>query len=199
VKARSALALAVLLAGCTRTVPADVASFVTRVHRTCLDQDRRDPRALQFYEESEALRERYAAVCLWPSLEAARQELVHYLNAHPPGLGLWRDKIEALRRDCRTAAGAGYFSGALKVLREFGDRFGVEKEPGLAIALEGERTHLGRLAMNWARRSCADAEHEREIGHPADAQGILWRACHNLAGFDSARELVAKALADLHK
>jgi hypothetical protein len=197
-QARAALALAVLLAGCTRTVPADVASFVRRVHGTCLDQERRDPRALQFYEESEALRERYAAVCLWPSLEAVRQELVQYLNAHPPELGLWRDKIEALRRNCRTAAGVGDFNWALKVLRDFGHRFGVDKEPGLAIELERERTHLGGLAMDWARSSCARAEHEREIGHPADAQGILWRACHNLAGFDSAWDLVAKALADLH-
>src|SRR6185295_5239735 len=128
--------------GCTRTIPADVKAFVVKVRSTRLDPSKHDPRALQFYEESEALRERYASVCRWPSLEAVRLELAQYLNEHPPDLTRWQDKIGELRRACAGAVSSGQFAEMLRRVDDFGARFGEERDHVLAEALEHERELL---------------------------------------------------------
>jgi len=195
---RVALALVLLLAGgCTRTIPADVSSFVAKVRRTRLDPDRHDPRALQFYEECVFLQEKHASVTRWPSLEAVRQELAQYLNAHPPELSRWRDKIVSLRRDCARAAAGGRFNDAMRQIEEFGARFGGERDAELAEALAREQEALERRAVVWARGKCSEAQYDRWMGRKADARRSLLVAVDEVSRFESARALVAKALSEI--
>src|SRR6185503_655726 len=153
--------------GCTRTIPADVRAFVAKVRATRFDRSRHDRRALEFYEESEALRERYASVCRWPSLEAVRQELAQYLNEHPPELARWQDKLMDLRRECTRDICEGRFARASRRTDDFGARFGEDRDSQLAEALERLRNSLDRRAVDWARQRCGDAHHERYMGRKA--------------------------------
>jgi hypothetical protein len=195
--ARSCLALLLLAAGCTRAIPHDVAAFILKVRRTPLAQDRHDPRALQFYEEAEWLADRYAAVARWPSLEATRGDLARYLNAHPPELFRWEDKLDELRRSSATAARGGRFGEAERKLTEFGVRFGEENDSRLALALAEERRLLARRAVVWAERRCAEAFHERCMGRNFLARQVLLNASDDVAGFPPARGMIAKALAEI--
>jgi len=196
-KARLLLPLLLLVAGCTRTVPADVSSFVARVKRTALDPVRHDPRALEFYQEAEALRDRYAAVCQWPSLEAVRQELVAYLNAHQPVLARWNDKIEELRRGLAQSISLGDFQAASCRLDDFGRRFGEARDAKLARWLEEQRDLLERRSVVWANQQCSEAFSKRGLGLREEARRILRCAYDGLEGYADAREQIQMALNDL--